>query len=191
MCFCHSIFIFKIIPILKIILIFEIILVFKIMIVIRFQIWFLIKFKLQRREWVWLKLDFSHAKGLWHYKYRSQGMKKRGRLERKTLKEETLEEAITRNRKREKHKQRRGRRTLYKPPPPSTLFFLAQSPSTSPPAAARLGKFPSFLAKIINWLLLHACVNLSRMARLDPAQKEKKRVGRVWALGLTDPNCVC
>ena len=42
MCFCHSIFIFKIIPIFKIIFIFEIILVFKIMIVIRFQIWFLI-----------------------------------------------------------------------------------------------------------------------------------------------------
>jgi hypothetical protein len=39
---------------------------------------------------------------------------------------------------------------------------------------------------------LHACVNLSRMAGLDPAQKEKKkRVGRIWALGLTDPNCVC
>jgi hypothetical protein len=39
--------------------------------------------------------------------------------------------------------------------------------------------------------LLHACVNLSRMAGLDPAQKEKKRVGQVWALGLVDPNCVC
>jgi len=62
---------------------------------------------------------------------------------------------------------------------------------TSPPAAAQLGKFPSFLAKIIKWLLLHACVNLSRMAGLDPAQKEKRRVGRVWALGPTDPNCVC
>ena len=46
MCFCYSILIFKIIPI------------FKIMIVIRFQIWFLIKFKLQRREWVSLKLCF-------------------------------------------------------------------------------------------------------------------------------------
>jgi hypothetical protein len=37
-------------------------------------------------------------------------------------------------------------------------------------------------------------VNLSRMAGLDPAQKEKRkrqRVGRVWVLGLTDPNCVC
>jgi hypothetical protein len=62
MCFCHSIFIFKIIPIFKIIFIFEIILVFKIRIVIRFQIWFLIKFQLQRRELVWLKLGFSHAK---------------------------------------------------------------------------------------------------------------------------------
>jgi len=48
------------------------------MIVIHFQIWFLIKFKLQKREWVWLKLGFSQAKGLWHYKYRSQGMKKGG-----------------------------------------------------------------------------------------------------------------
>jgi len=28
------------------------------------------------------------------------------------------------------------------------------------------------------------------MAGLDPAQKEK-RVGRVWALGLADPNYVC
>jgi len=73
---------------------------------------------------------------------------------------------------------------------PLNPFFLAQSPSTSPPAAACLGKFPSFIAKIINWLLLHACVNLSRMAGLDPAQKEK-RVGRVWALGLADPNYVC
>ena len=33
---------------------------------------------------------------------------------------------------------------------PLNLVFLAQSHSTSPPAAARLGKFPSFLAKIIN-----------------------------------------
>jgi len=72
MCFYHSIFIFKIIPI------FEIILIFKIMIVIRFQIWFLIKFKLQKKEWVWLKLGFSQAKGLWYYKYRSQGMKNEG-----------------------------------------------------------------------------------------------------------------
>jgi len=64
--------------------------------------------------------------------------------------------------------------TSCRRPQPS---FLAQSPSTSPPAAARLGKFPSFLAKIINWLLLHACVNLSCMARLDPAQKEKKKSG--------------
>jgi len=64
--FCHSILIFKII------------LVFKIMIVIRFQIWFLIKFKLQKREWVWLKLCFSHAKGLWHYKYRPQWCKRGG-----------------------------------------------------------------------------------------------------------------
>jgi len=70
MYFCHSILIFKIIHI------------FKIMIVIHFQIWFLIKFKLQKREWVWLKLCFSHAKGLWHYKYRSQWCKRRGRLER-------------------------------------------------------------------------------------------------------------
>jgi len=28
------------------------------------------------------------------------------------------------------------------------------------------------------------------MAGLDPAKK-KERVGRVWALGLTDSNCVC
>jgi hypothetical protein len=25
-----------------------------------------------KREWVWLKLYFPHAKGLWHYKYRPQ-----------------------------------------------------------------------------------------------------------------------
>jgi hypothetical protein len=31
-----------------------------------------------KREWVWLKLCFSHAKGLWHYKYKSQYMQKRG-----------------------------------------------------------------------------------------------------------------
>jgi len=55
------------------------IIIFKIMIVIRFQIWFLIKFKFQRREWVWLKLCFSHTKRLWHYKYRSQCMHKGGR----------------------------------------------------------------------------------------------------------------
>jgi hypothetical protein len=83
MCFCHSILIFRIIPIFKIIFIFEIILVFKIMIIIRFQIWFLIKFKLQRKEWVWLKLGFSHAKRLWHYKYRSQRKKKRKNREEK------------------------------------------------------------------------------------------------------------
>jgi hypothetical protein len=81
MCFCHYIIIFKIIPI------FKIILVFKIMIVIRFQIWFLIKFKFQRREWVWLKLCFSHTKGLWHYKYRSQCMHKGGRWYREKKKE--------------------------------------------------------------------------------------------------------
>jgi len=57
---------------------------------------------------------------------------------------------------------------------PFNPCFLAQSPSISPLATARLGKFPSFLAKIIKWLLLHACVNLSCMAGLDPTQKEKK-----------------
>jgi hypothetical protein len=64
-------------------------------------------------------------------------------------------------------------------------FFLAQPLSTSPLAVARLGKFPYFLAKIINWLLLHACVNLSRMAGLDPTQKEKKRgqnSKNIWGL---------
>jgi len=29
------------------------------------------------------------------------------------------------------------------------------------------------------------------MAGLDPAQKEKNRVGLLWALGLAGPNCVC
>jgi len=101
MCFFHSIFIFKIIPI------FEIILVFKIMIVIRFQIWFLIKFKLQRREWVWLKLGFSHAKGLYTINTDLRVWKRGTIKERKTLKEETPKEAITRNPKREKHKKKR------------------------------------------------------------------------------------
>jgi len=78
MCFYHSIFIFKIIPIFRIIFIFEIILVFKIMIVIRFQIWFLIKFELQKREWVWLRLYFLQAIWLLHYKYWSHSMWKRG-----------------------------------------------------------------------------------------------------------------
>jgi len=53
------------------------------MIVIYFQIWFLIKFKLQRREWVWLKLYFIHAIRLLHYKYISWCMKKRRKKERK------------------------------------------------------------------------------------------------------------
>jgi len=80
MCFCHSILTFKII------------FVFKIMIVIRFRIWFLIKFKLQRREWVWLKRCFSHAKGLWHYKYRSQCMHKGGDdMDKKTEKKRKTE----------------------------------------------------------------------------------------------------
>ena len=45
----------------------------------------------------------------------------------------------------------------------TTASSAQPSPSTSPPAAARPGKFPYLLAKIINWLLLHACVNHSRM----------------------------
>jgi len=60
------------------------------MIIIRVQIWFLIKFKLQKKEWIWLKLGFSHAKGLWHYKYRSQGMKE-------DTQKKPQEKAITRN----------------------------------------------------------------------------------------------
>jgi len=117
MCFCHSIFIFKII------LIFKIIFVFKIMILICFQIWFLIKFKLQRREWVWLKLGFSQANGLLHYKYWSQCMQKEGRLERKTLKEKTPEEAITRNPKREKHKKKGTTNPILPAAPLNPPFF--------------------------------------------------------------------
>ena len=123
-----------------------------------------------------MKLGFSHAKGLWHYKYRSQGMKKKGG-ERKTLKEKTPEEVITRNPKTEKHRKKKGAANPILAVAPLNPIFLAQSPSTSPPAAARLVKFPSLFAKIINWLLLHACMNLSRMVGLDPAQKKKSGPG--------------
>jgi hypothetical protein len=44
-----------------------------------------------------LKLGFSHAKGLWHYKYRSRGKKKRGRIKEKTQEKaiaETLQKKI-------------------------------------------------------------------------------------------------
>jgi len=51
----------------------------------------------------------------------------------------------------------------------TTASSAQPSPSTSPPAAARPGKFPSLLAKIINWLLLHACVNHSCMRATVPA----------------------
>ena len=50
---------------------------------------------------------------------------------------------------------------MFAQQPVSSVIRL--SPSTSPPAEARPGKFPSLLAKIINQLLLHACVNHSRM----------------------------
>jgi hypothetical protein len=72
-------------------------------------------------------------------------------LERKTRKEETPEEVITRNPKREKYKKKKGAANpILAAAPLNPFFFLARSPSTLPPAAARLGKFPSFLAKIIN-----------------------------------------
>jgi len=57
---------------------------------------------------------------------------------------------------------------------PLNHFFLAQSPSTSPPAAAHLGKFPSFLAKIIKWLLFHAWLGW-----IQPKKKKEKE--REWA----------
>jgi len=109
MYFCHSILIFKIIPI------FKKILVFKIMIVIHFQIWFLIKFKLQKREWVWLKFCFSHAKGLWHYKYRPQWCKRGGGEDKKTLEgnkhKKPQEEAITRENRKKKTPRTEGGET--------------------------------------------------------------------------------
>jgi len=46
---------------------------------------------------------------------------------------------------------------------PSVSSVIRSSLSTLPPASTRPGKFPSFLAKIINRLLLHACVNHSSM----------------------------
>jgi hypothetical protein len=110
-----------------------------------------------------------------------------GNPKRKDPKRRPLPETL----KERKKKEKKGGDEPYTSCRPPQPLFLAQSPSTSPLTAAHIGKFPSFIAKIINWLLLHACVNLSRMAGLDPAQKEKKRVGRVWALGLADPNCVC
>jgi len=132
MCFCHSILIFKIIPILKIIL------VFKIMIVIRFQIWFLIKFKLQRREWVWLKLCFSHAKGLLYYKYRSQCMHKKRA-------EKTQEEAITRNPTKKINKKNK-KRHLQKKQPEQALhgfsfpLWLETKTATTPALASPLSR---------------------------------------------------
>jgi hypothetical protein len=45
---------------------------------------------------------------------------------------------------------------MFAQPPVSSV--IRSSPSTLLPAAARPGKLPSLLAKIINMLLLHACV---------------------------------
>ena len=51
-------------------------------------------------------------------------MQKEGRLERKTLKEKTPEEAITRNPKREKHKKNEGGGEPYTTRrPPQPPFF--------------------------------------------------------------------
>jgi len=44
---------------------------------------------------------------------------------------------------------------------PLVSSVIQSSPSTLPPASTRPGKFPSLLAKIINWLRLHACMNHS------------------------------
>ena len=46
---------------------------------------------------------------------------------------------------------------------PSVSSVIRSSLSTLPPASTCPGKFPSLLAKIINRLLLHACVNHSSM----------------------------
>jgi len=52
-----------------------------------------------------LKLDFSHAKGLWHHKYRSQDIKeKKKRLKRNTKNGET-QKKITKNLKKLKIKK--------------------------------------------------------------------------------------
>jgi hypothetical protein len=135
MYFCHSILIFKIIPI------FKKILVFKIMIVIHFQIWFLIKFKLQKREWVWLKFCFSHAKGLWHYKYRPQWCKRGGGEDKKTLEgnkhKKPQEEGITRE-NRKKNTKNRGRRDWKEEEESILQSVPALLPSPSP--SASLGK---------------------------------------------------
>jgi hypothetical protein len=50
-------------------------------------------------------------------------MQKEGRLERKTLKEKTPEEAITRNPKREKHKKKGDDEPYTTRRPPQPPFF--------------------------------------------------------------------
>jgi len=163
MCFCHSIFIFKII------------LIFKIMIVIFFQIWFLINsnFK-EENEFDWNLISHMRRDSgtintylrVWNRRIRGRNPKRRDPKRRplpETLKERNI--------------KKRGAVNPILAAAPLNPFFLTQSPSTSPPAASCLSKFPYFLAKIINWLLLHACVNLSRMAGLDPAQKKKSGPG--------------
>jgi len=57
-----------------------------------------------------LKLGFSHAKGLWHYKYISQGMKKKGEDKRKKPRKRPLQKPYKKNKKRHLQKKKgRGR----------------------------------------------------------------------------------
>ena len=89
----------------------------------------------------------------------------------KTLKEETQKRPLPETLK-ERNIKKKGAANPIPAAPPSTLCFSPVSLDF-----AFNSKFPSFLAKIINRLLLHACVNLSRIAGLDPAQKKKEWAG--------------
>jgi hypothetical protein len=66
-----------------------------------------------------------------------------GRLERNPKRRDPKRRSLPETLKERNIKKKGGKPyTSRRPPQP---FFLAQSPSTSPQAAARLGKFPSFL----------------------------------------------
>jgi hypothetical protein len=91
-----------------------------------------------------LKLGFSQAKGIWHYKYRSQGgEKKGGRLEKKNLKDkknsgEDHYQKPKKKKKKDLQKEKgRCRNLEWQPlPPPPSFFVPAVLPLLPKPAKA-------------------------------------------------------
>jgi len=92
-----------------------------------------------KREWVWLKFCFPHAKGLWHYKYRPQWCKREGGEKiKKTLEgnkhKKPQEEVITRENQKKKTKNR-GRKDWKEEEESILQSVPALLPSSSPLAS--------------------------------------------------------